>query len=165
MELNKFNDTAKKLGAEDSKIIDTDTIITAPWTILKCRYGCPNFNTSPCCPPLTPTYKEMEQVIACYKKAILIKTKEYDKTTGIIVKLEREIFLAGFYKAFGLGAGSCKLCTKCNKEKCNNPIDARPSMEACGIDVFQTAKNNGFYVEVLNNKEAEQSSYGIVLVE
>ncbi|MFA6939955.1 MAG: DUF2284 domain-containing protein [Clostridiaceae bacterium] len=165
MELNEFNVMAKKLGAEGSKIIDTDTIITAPWTILKCRYGCPNYNTSPCCPPLTPTYKEMQEVIDCYKKAILINTKKYDKTTGIIVKLEREIFLTGFYKAFGLGSGSCKLCTKCNKEKCNNKVDARPSMEACGIDVFQTAKNNGFNIEVLNDKEAEQNSYGIVLIE
>ena len=81
------------------------------------------------------------------------------------MKLEREIFLSGFYKAFGLGSGTCKLCTNCNKEKCNNPINARPSMEACGIDVFRTAKNNGFNIEVLNDKEAEQSSYGIVLIE
>lgn len=38
-------------------------------------------------------------------------------------------------------------------------------MEACGIDVFQTAKNNGFNMEVLNDKDKEQNSYGIVLIE
>jgi hypothetical protein len=38
-------------------------------------------------------------------------------------------------------------------------------MEACGIDVFSTAKNNGFPINVLKSKDEVQNYYGLVLIE
>ena len=38
-------------------------------------------------------------------------------------------------------------------------------MEACGIDVFQTARNNGFFIETLREKTETQNLYCIILVD
>jgi len=38
-------------------------------------------------------------------------------------------------------------------------------MEACGIDVFQTAKNNELPIEVVNNQKCEQNYYGVIFIE
>jgi predicted metal-binding protein len=81
--------------------------------------------------------------------------------------VEREAFFDGYYKAFAMGAGPCSLCDECNleDEECLYPEDARPSMESCGIDVFQTVRNNGLPIEVVKNHNCEQNYYGIVLIE
>jgi hypothetical protein len=38
-------------------------------------------------------------------------------------------------------------------------------MEACGIDVFKTARDNGFAIEVVRTHEEERNLYGVILVE
>jgi hypothetical protein len=38
-------------------------------------------------------------------------------------------------------------------------------MEACGIDVFKTARDNGFPIEVLKTREEERDIFGLILVE
>ena len=85
--------------------------------------------------------------------------------TKIVGPLERHIFLAGFYKALAFGAGPCRLCRECNAEVCRHSDKARPSMEACGIDVFATVRANGFSVEVLSDEGDSQDYYGLVLIE
>jgi predicted metal-binding protein len=45
------------------------------------------------------------------------------------------------------------------------PKLARPSMEACGIDVYATVHNNGFPVKVLTAKEEKANYYGLLLIE
>ncbi|MCC9296090.1 DUF2284 domain-containing protein [Clostridium sp. MT-14] len=167
-DLKKYIEVAKELGAYDAKIIDTDTIETAAWTIMKCKFGCGNYNRSNCCPPKAPSYKETQQIIDCYDKAILIQCKmDLASTTKIAVEIEKNIFLSGYYKAFGFGAGPCKLCEECDMGNCRHPGEARPSMEACGIDVFATIKANGFPIGVLKNKERKDqlNCYGLVLIE
>ena len=80
--------------------------------------------------------------------------------------LERDLFLAGHYKAFGLGSGPCGLCRTCAFDKgCRHPYKARPSMEAVGIDVFATARRHGFIIEVVRTHDDPQHYFGLVLVE
>lgn len=167
-DLKKYIEMAKKLGAHDAKIIDTDTVETAAWTIMKCKFGCKNYNRSNCCPPRAPSYGDTQDIIDCYSSALLIQCKlDLVSTTKIVVEMERKIFLDGYYKAFGFGAGPCKLCEECDIGNCRHPAEARPSMEACGIDVFATIKANGFPIGVLKDKNGEDkiNCYGLVLVE
>ena len=42
---------------------------------------------------------------------------------------------------------------------------ARPSMEGCSIDVFQTARNNGFAIETLSERTAVQNEFCLMLVD
>ena len=97
-----------------------------------------------------------------------------------IAELEKTAFLAGYYKAFGLNAMPCVFCETCVIEemqekgqavfdldsvKCKNKEIMRPSMEACGIDVFKTARDNGFPIEVVRTREDERNIFGLILVE
>ena len=38
-------------------------------------------------------------------------------------------------------------------------------MEACGIDVFKTARDNGFTIEVVRRHGEEMNLFGLVLAE
>ncbi len=163
--VKSFVERAVALGAKEAKVVDASTIATAPWVRLKCQYGCGGYGSSLCCPPHTPTPSQTREVIDSYRKAVLFEAGERD-AKSIAVELEREIFLAGCYKAFGLGSGPCRLCEDCDfDEGCRHPRKARPSMEACGIDVFRTVRANGFEIEVVRDRDDPQHYFGVVLVE
>ena len=100
-----------------------------------------------------------------YKRAILFEAPEGD-AKKIAVALERVLFLHGYYKAFGLGAGPCQLCDTCAfEEGCRHPDNARPAMEACGIDVFATARKHGFTLDVVRTRRDPQHYFGLVLID
>ena len=66
----------------------------------------------------------------------------------VVHKIEAEAFTRGYRFAAGFIGGSCILCSECvaisdSQKPCRHPYQARPSMEAVGIDVFETAKNAG----------------------
>jgi len=159
---------AVELGAKKAKIISARTIKTAPWVRYKCQFGCDGFAGCLTCPPYSPRPEETQRIIDSYSKAILIHTPSGWKAdiSEIVSKLEKEAFLAGFYKAFGMGAGPCRLCRECNLTAgCRHADKARPSMEGCGIDVFKTAHNNGFTIETLDSPHCKAAYFGLVLVE
>ena len=164
-QLQSFVRRACELGAVDAKVIRAESIVTAAWVRMKCQFGCGGFNSSLCCPPHSPRPEETREVIGSYKRALLLHCKGNVRPTKLAVKLEREIFLSGFYKALAFGAGPCRLCKECNMKECIRPDEARPSMEACGIDVFATARANGFPIEVVKDYSCEQNRYGVVLIE
>lgn len=164
-DLNRYIRMACERGAADAKIIRASTIVTAPWVRLKCRFGCDLYGIGYCCPPNTPTPDEMRQTTACYTHALLFHCTRLGGISSTAYELERDIFLDGFYKALGLGSGPCRICRKCPSRGCAHPDRARPSMEACGIDVFATVRANGFPIEVLKNERCEGNYYGLVLID
>ena len=152
-------------GSLEAKIIDTSSIKTASWTRLRCQYGCPGYGTNLCCPPYTPTAEETQKAIDDYRYAMLIRFKTIGEPKRVIPLIERAVFLNGEYKAFGFKGGGCGLCEKCNLEKCVHPTEARPSLEASGIDVYETARRNGFRINVLGSKGEQGNYFGLILIE
>ena len=173
--VESFCKRALEMGIDEAKIIDPGSIVTAEWVRLKCQYGCSGFGESLCCPPHTPTPDVTRKVIDTYRKAILLhqrilkgkgRTERARTFREAIVPLEIEMFLDGYYKAWSMGCGPCDRCKECNLSgPCRHGLDARPSMEACGIDVFQTARNNDFTIKVLRVHGEEMNLFGLVLVE
>lgn len=166
---------AKKIGVSDAKFIKPADVIVRDWVRLKCRFGCPDFGKYRTCPPYSPTPDEFRKILSEYNYAILFKIeretgsaedfKNYLKSVPhIIIKVEREAFLKGYYSAFGLAAGSCPYCEKCNIEKCAHPDLARPAMEGCGIDVFGTVRNAGFDVKVVKDENDKPSFFALLLL-
>lgn len=155
---------AKELGAKGAKIIPAKSIVTAEWVRLKCQFGCDCYGRRLTCPPYSPTPEQTGKMLSRYKYGLLIHGDEHTDISGIIPALEKEIFLEGRHGAFGMGAGPCELCPKCPKF-CKHPHEARPSMEACGIDVFSTARANGFPIKVLEATACKGDYYGVVLIE
>jgi predicted metal-binding protein len=104
-------------------------------------------------------------VLDSYKRAILFEAGRLD-AKKIAVKMEREAFLSGYYKAFGLGAGPCRLCNSCAFDQgCRHPDEARPAMEACGIDVFATVRKHGFTIKVVKDRRDPRHYFGLLLIE
>lgn len=156
-----------KSGVIDARIISPGDVETAAWVQLKCQFGCDGYGQSLVCPPFSPTPQQMREVLDSYNRAILIHFSPKTKIKAIVVDLEREFFLHGAWKVFGLGAGSCNLCEGCNieQQQCRNPNRARPAMEACGIDVFSTVKKAGFPIEVVRTKSQRPNFYGLILID
>ncbi len=160
----KYIKRAKALGAKQAKAIGAKSIAVAEWVRMKCQFGCDGFGECLTCPPNSPMPEQTRRVVACYRHAILIHGDEHADIRKIVSTLEREIFLDGYYKAFGMGAGSCSLCEECGPT-CRYPEKARPAMEACGIDVFATARANGFQIQVVKAHDCRGNYYGLVLIE
>lgn len=168
----KFVKKAVRLGADHAKVIKTDTIVTAPWVYWKCRYGCSGYKSSLCCPPYTPDYRQTRELVDSYQNALLVhvsndpESEAHVDLTHIVTTIERDLFLAGYFKVFTMGAGSCGYCDgKCSFKVCRHPEKARPLMEACGIDVYSTSRNNGLPIEVLKDYSCKMNKFGLVLIE
>ena len=156
------------LESVSGKIININTVETGMWTLLKCKYGCTGYAKSLGCPPHTPTADEMKKVLDCYDIGILLQTKEFENhnINEIVVDLEYFALELEFFKAFGLGAGRCRRCEECNLKSCINHKTHRPSMEACGIDVQSTARNNGYNKMIgLENGKKIYYCYGLLLID
>ena len=166
-EFKAFLDFAVERGAGDARVIAARSVRTAAWVRMKCQFGCGGYGKRLTCPPLTPGPDETARVVACYRTAILIHCHDNNETINdIIPRLERKVFLAGHYKALGLGSGPCHLCSTCKvTARCVHPHLARPAMEACGIDVYATARANGFHIEVVRSHKQVGDYFGLVLVD
>ncbi|MBA4417117.1 MAG: hypothetical protein C0392_04290 [Syntrophus sp. (in: bacteria)] len=159
-------------GIDHALLVKTSKIYTAPWVRIKCTFGCRGYGKSLCCPPRTPSPDEMRKVLDSYAYAILLHRiwrkgyKDVDKLNETAVDLERTLFLDGYYKAWALGSGPCSRCETCNTDGlCINPQKARPSMEACGIDVFGTVRECGLPIHVVKDHSEERDMYCLVLIE
>jgi len=163
----------------DGKVIHPSTVVTAPWVRWKCQFGCPGYGRSYCCPPDTPSPENTRSTLDTYERTILFhldaakradesRSKLLRSFTDALVELEGEMFKDGYYRAFVLVSGPCGLCKECGKVRgkaCELGYRARPSMEACGIDVYQTARNHGFPIKPLKRKEETQNLYFLMLVD
>lgn len=159
--------------------VNPSAVVTGPWVRLKCQYGCTEYGRSYCCPPDTPTPEQTRKILESYHRAILFHIKaEKDPARSrrkflsqfyeSLVDLEGEMFKDGYHRAFIFLAGPCdycKICSKLKGEPCTFGLKARPSMEACGIDVYQTARNNGFFVKPLKDKAEAQNVFCLMLVD
>ncbi|KXA93147.1 hypothetical protein AKJ64_01295 [candidate division MSBL1 archaeon SCGC-AAA259E17] len=155
------------MGAEDAELlVPKDEVFTGNWVRLKCQFGCGGYGERLTCPPYSPTPQETRKVLDEYESGILVHfPSEENNLKELMADLEREAFLSGYYKAFALAAGPCNFCEECNLEECEHPHKARPSMEACGIDVYKTARNAGYHIEVVKNHEQSQDYFGLLLLE
>jgi predicted metal-binding protein len=160
-----FVATALRLGARRAMLIRPAKIVTGSWVRWKCQFGCGGYNSSRMCPPHTPTPEQTRRMLDEYQRGILFEAPR-NVTRKIAARLERAVFLAGYYKALGLGSGPCPLCQECAfEEACRHPDEARPAMEACGIDVFATARQHGCTIDVVRRRDDPQHYFGLVLIE
>jgi predicted metal-binding protein len=89
------------------------------------------------------------------------------KLGEVVADVEREAFKRGYSLAAGFGAGRCRLCEgPCPgvlDGKCRHPFQARPAMEAMGIDIRRTAENAGLSVELSSGTNVKWT--GLILID
>jgi predicted metal-binding protein len=64
---------AKKLGALEAKIIDSNKVVVEDRVLLKCRTGCDSYGKKFVCPPFTPTPDEFRKMLREYRKVLIAK--------------------------------------------------------------------------------------------
>lgn len=165
----------------DFKIIDVkETVVVEDWVRLHCMFGCPSYGSCGTCPPAVPPVAECRTIIMSYDKAVIIRfaipykngaqyaedVKEHEKR---LFAAERELFREGYYKVMLLTLESCHLCEKCicgsDRTKCVNPYNARPSVDAMGISVFDTAANAGYDIKVLREFGEMTNRFAMILLD
>ena len=163
--LQEYLEQALGLGALEAKLVAPAQVVTGSWVRWKCQFGCGSFGSSRMCPPHTPRPEETRRLLDEFAQAVLFESPG-SRAKEIAARLERLAFLDGHYRALGLGSGPCTLCRSCAfEEGCRHPDEARPSMEACGIDVYATARRHGFTINVVRNRRDPQHYFGLVLID
>jgi predicted metal-binding protein len=83
-----------------------------------------------------------------------------------LTKLEREVFLSGYEKAFLLFMDSCVICEKCSGDRatCKQPRLSRPTPEAMAVDVFSTVRKAGYPIEVLADTSLAMNRYAFLMI-
>lgn len=162
----QWADIAVTAGFRRAVPIPAEKIVTAPWVRLKCRYGCRGFGKNLQCPPNGRGDVETKRLLNSYKWALLLEgTPPGRQFHQQLIGLEKKAFLSGLHKAFVLGAGPCTVCDKCSGEgACNRSDLARPSMEASGIDVYETAKAADLYLAPVKEKGQYVKYIGLLLL-
>lgn len=156
-------------GADRAVLISTEQVVVDNRVRLKCRVPiCKNYNHCLMCPPNTLTVEEFRGLLSQYSQALLLQIKAKGRSEADIIEaelqvqnlisdLETKALMAGNYFVAGFGAAHCRLCPECvgvhSKEQCRHPFRARPSMEAVGIDIYQTSANSGIPVNLLDPEE------------
>lgn len=175
---NKLEEIFRKNDYHDFKWITTDNIVVSQWVRFKCMFGCNSYGKKGTCPPNVPSVQECREFIAEYKHIAIFHFEkelenpdtrgEYSREVNMkLLKLEREVFLTGYQKAFLLFMDECCLCKECpgTRKDCQNMKSARPNPEALGIDVFSTVRNVGYEIEVLTDYSKKMNRYAFLLIE
>lgn len=171
--INKLKELAIKLGAENAVELPAEKVVVKDWVRWKCRFGCGEYGRRLTCPPFSPSPEETRRVLREYGLCLLVRfgpciEAGYEEVNihEVMFELERAAFLMGYYPAFALASGPCPYCEECvlKEGSCRHPEKARPSMEACGIDVYATSKNAGYDLEVVTSRDQRPVFFGLLLL-
>jgi predicted metal-binding protein len=180
--IKELEEYALGKGATTAKVISTENVFVDAWVRQKCQYGCGGYGRYFTCPPYSPTPDETQKVLQGYEYAMLIEFSGLKTGVGnpdiheIMFDLERLAFLNGLYKAFAYAGGPCRFCQSCpaseienpnkfSRRLCKNPSKVRPAMEACGIDVFKTARMADIEIGVVQNTGDCFKRFGLLLLD
>jgi predicted metal-binding protein len=174
---NQIDEIFRSHGYTDYKWIDPSGIIVAQWVRMKCMFGCGEYGRGGACPPNTPAVAECERFFKEYSDALILhfegtmdQPEERHawsaKINAKLLKLEREMFLAGYERAFLLFMDSCNICKECSgrRETCAQPRMARPAPEAMAVDVYSTVRRYGFAINVRTDYGQKMDRYAFLMV-
>lgn len=157
----------RSLGFRNARPISVDTVHVPAWADQRCRFGCSEFG-KPRCPPNSPSPGATREVLEDYSRALLLEGEPPTRDFQLMVlEAEKEAFKSGFYKSMAYWAGPCSLCKQgCPGDgTCRNTRLARPSMEAAGIDVFETARRAGFSLRPLKDRDDYTKYFALLLLD
>ncbi len=165
-------------GFSDYRWIKPSQIEVAHWVRFKCIFGCKSYGRKGTCPPQVPPVEECRAFFNEFSSVLVLHfahrvAKPEDRVdwsrdiSKKLINLEREVFWAGYHKAFVLFMDECRLCRECagSREACINKDDARPGPESLAVDVFSTVRSAGYTIETLKDYDQEMNRYAFLMVE
>jgi predicted metal-binding protein len=178
---------AVDLGCSAATIIDSEQIKIENSIAELCQETkCPNYASSPTCPPNVNGPDWLREYIKQIHHAILIelelpqelmyseKRKEIAKLLHfIVIELEKTAHENGLSKSMAFAGGSCKTIhcsqyTNCNvlngDGKCRYPDLSRPSVSGYGINMNHLLKKFGRLQKNDESSISTSSRYGLLLL-
>ena len=158
---------ARHEGFRRGVLLPVEDIVIASWVRLKCACGCSMHGQNLQCPPAGMDSGATKEMLESYTWALLLEgTPPGRDFHRKLLQMEKKAFLAGFHKAFVMGAGPCPVCNRCPEDRqCRYPDQARPSLEGSGIDVYSTARNAGIDLKPVTHKGHYVKYIGLLLLE
>lgn len=173
---------ARQKGAHRAQAFAAGEVVLDERVRLKCQIPlCPHYGRCLTCPPNVPSLDEFRAALARYRAAVLMQTcaplgpqakrsaKALESAAlalhSLVHAVERRAAAVGYPLALGLIGGHCRLCRRCvgPGAACRRPSEARPSMEAMGIDVLETSARAGLPIEIPPRSEVLWT--GMVLID
>lgn len=141
-------------------------ISSEAWVRAKCAYGCSQYGRKWSCPPHALDQAGFSELLGCYSRSLLVAGQPPLATfQEHLLSLEKEAFLSGFKKALVFSGGPCCWCDVCDDSGCRFPEKRRPSLEACGCDVFTLAESCGIKIAPLRSGDDFVQYIGLLLVD
>jgi len=178
VEWKALEDIFHSHGFEDFKKFDPRRVIISSWVRMKCMFGCPDYGRVASCPPQVPSVEEGQLFFQDYITGVVFHFQKslerpedrfaWTKKTNLeLLKVEREVFVRGYEKAFLLFMDSCGLCAECagKREACKLPRQSRPTPEALAMDVYATVRRLDFPIQVLKDYGQPMNRYAFLLIE
>lgn len=169
-------DTALRLGANKAVVIPAEQIVLSGEFRTICESNsCGKYGRCWMCPPHVGDIGALMERVRSFRHGLLYQTisdlEDSFDIEGMLdaglrhAQLSQRIEKSGAFAGahLHLTCGGCRLCARCAKlddMPCRFPEDALPSMEAYGIDVYNTAKDTPLrYINGANTV----TYFGIVL--
>ncbi|NPV92711.1 MAG: DUF2284 domain-containing protein [Firmicutes bacterium] len=166
MENGQIVSFARSLGLSRAAVIEADRIVVEDEVVDRWCAGCPEYGHNLNCPPMLPPPREFRQVLAGYRRGLLVQLTEslredpavagyreaYRQSSRLhrmMLSLENYCQRSGFTRARCFIGGCCRLCGACPGpgNECLHPEQARSSMEGNGINVVETCSRVGWGLE------------------
>ena len=177
MDIVQVEGILQSRGFTDYKWLNPQTdIALVHWSRFKCIFGCNGYGKSGTCPPAVPPVDECHKMIREYQHALILhfsfQTQTRDeriRSMDNLLDLEREIFLAGYYKTFLLPYCACVFCEECVAKSvradCIDKVRARPGADSMGIDIYQTARDAGYSIDVVKTRDTMTNRFAFILID
>lgn len=185
--IDELLELAMSLGSSAVTIVDGKNIqIDNQLADLCLETKCPNYASSPTCPPHVEGPDWLKKHIRKTSQAILIeievpqdlmysdKRREISKLLHfIVIQIEQAAHQKGLGQSTAFAGGSCKSiqCSEhasCNVLKgdgyCRHPDLSRPSVSGYGINMNHLLKNAGWLKTSNDSSVLTSSRYGLVLI-
>lgn len=152
-------DLALACGADKATVINADDIVLSRiFRDICATNACGGYGRCWMCPPDVGDIETLMEMVCSYKHALVFQTitlleDSYDienmslagkNLSALCLRLREQVKDVLPAEHLVLGAGGCRVCEKCAKQEglsCVRPSDALMSLEACGIDVYNTVKD------------------------
>lgn len=185
--IDELLELAMDLGSSAATIIDSKNIQIDNQIADLCRETkCPNYRSSPTCPPHVKGPDWLKKYLHKTSQAILIEIeasqelmysdnrKETSKLLHfIVIEVEQAAHMKGLVQSTSFAGGSCKsiqcsehaACNVLNGDgKCRHPNLSRPSISGYGINMNHLLNNTGWVKKSNDSPVPTSSRYGLVLI-
>jgi len=140
-----------------------------------CKFGCPEYGKYPSCPPYVGSIHENRAFVREYEYFVLVTTPEEfgDDFDGYkrmyqerLLNIQKDLIKAGYFYAFALFPGSCRLCKVCGMpDTCYRRSDVRPSVSAMGIELLPYLQSKETVLQKLNISLHTRRLFSIIFLE